>query len=153
MLVATQGRIDRDFRWYELLPDDLIDDATDTAEVPPEIVVELARLTCSVLQVLRDVYGPVHVTSGWRPDDDDSVHREGRAADIWFGNASTAEVVQQIHDGNLPLLSFDRAAWYPDDGHLHIEVAPQAASAARKLHVARERPDGKRPWKFVTVAP
>lgn len=81
-------------------------------KVEPESVTfeNLRRLCVNVLQPLRDALGPVHVTSGYRPQavntlvggSASSRHMDGLAADIVVEGYTPLQVCQWLEKSGLP---------------------------------------------------
>jgi len=105
---------------------------------PTEAVVEnLRRLATTILQPVRNVIGPVHITSGYRPPQlnrllrgsKKSQHVLGLAADIVASGHTPIEVCRIIEQSLLPfdqiILEFDE--W------THVSIAPNGVEPRREV--------------------
>lgn len=86
------------------------------------------RLLAQRLQVIRDQWGPIKITSGYRGPKlnkavggaENSRHTKGLAADIVFLNplidiADVAKDLARWHGG---------FHYYPNDGFIHVDIGP-----------------------------
>lgn len=77
---------------------------------PPEIVLNIRRLVTTVMQPLRDVVGPLLISSGYRPEDLNSLiggsktsaHRFGCATDFYSNHYSPLDLCNKIVELDLP---------------------------------------------------
>ncbi|MDJ0952556.1 MAG: D-Ala-D-Ala carboxypeptidase family metallohydrolase [Acidimicrobiia bacterium] len=77
---------------------------------PPEIENNIKRLVIDVMQPLRDIAGPLLISSGYRPEDLNSLiggsktsaHRFGCAADFRSNLMTPLDLCELIVDLNLP---------------------------------------------------
>lgn len=113
--------------------------------VTSEIFENLQRLCTDVLQPLRSQLGPVHITSGYRPEwlnsaiggSPSSAHISGLAADLVVTGASPYEVCGYLAESEIP---FDKCInefgeW------VHIS-APESGEPRRQLLTATAGPNG-----------
>lgn len=96
-------------------------------EVTHDVIARLHRLAQDVLQPIRDEVGaPVHVSSGWRPQEvndavggaENSRHMQGTAADIYTNTMSAKELYDLIEGLDLPLVEL---ILY--DSHVHVAIS------------------------------
>ena len=99
-------------------------------------------LCVAVLEPLRELVGPLRITSGYRSNAVNnavggavgSQHNNGEAVDITGQSATQAEIwAQVLHmiEDNFPI---DQAIMYPATGHIHLS-ATRARVARRQLLV------------------
>jgi hypothetical protein len=100
--------------------------AARLADLPPTVALNLSRLAWSVLVPLRERFGPVAITSGYRPRPlneavggaADSRHLTGCAADFTLGRFPAGEAWAAIRAGQVrptwDRLSFYGARWHAD---------------------------------------
>jgi zinc D-Ala-D-Ala carboxypeptidase len=111
---------------------------------PRQVVVNLTRLCCLVLQPLREHFGiPVIITSGYRPPalnqaiggSQASQHVVGLAADFVIPGVSVSQVFDEIRALRL---SYDQLI-HEFGQWVHISVnAPEAAPRGQRLYAIRE---------------
>lgn len=104
----------------------------------------LRRLCRMVLQPVRAHFGPVHITSGYRPDplnkliggSPTSEHRSGRAADFIVPGATPLEVARWIRDHltTYEQLIHEFGEW------VHVSTPPGAATAGQETLTALKQP-------------
>lgn len=102
------------------------------------------RLVCDILQPLRDALGPVHISSGYRPEELNkrvggakySQHLYALAADITVTGHTPMQVAQWIHDNisNYDQLVLDLGRW------VHVSVALPGAGARTEVLTAYKSP-------------
>lgn len=117
--------------------------AAKPIELPPEHLVNLCRLTHEVLMPIRNRFGPVVVTSGYRNHrlneavngSADSRHLTGCAVDFTTANFAPEAVWASIQEGD-PKASWDRLAWYPDGGRFHADIDEHGGDPRGLLYVA-----------------
>lgn len=127
---------------------------------PPPPVVEALRTLCvEVLQPVRDHFGPVSISSGWRPlkvnraigSSDGSQHVRGEAADFEVPGVSNHEVCKWIEDN----LTFDQlilefyTPGQPNSGWVHVSYTEARPNRKHALTIARQKIGGR--WKTVTL--
>lgn len=117
----------------------------------PEEIENLQELCVNVLQPIREVFGPVFVSSGFRSltinsltgGSANSYHVKGMAADIEVASASTLDLFLWIKN-NLPytelILEF-YVEGYPDSGWVH--VAYDKDDLKKKTLVATKMMNGR----------
>ena len=95
------------------------------ATATPDVVKAIRYGVGSVLQPIRDAAGPIEITSGYRPDDADSQHSRGEAADIKALDISQTELWAVIRDLALSdaSLPVDQAIIYEEVGDDHIHIS------------------------------
>lgn len=94
-------------------------------DLPAEHLLNLSRLTWSVLVPLRDRFGPVIVTSGYRPralneqvnGAGDSRHLTGCAVDFTFGRHAAEAAWSVILAGGVKP-TWDRICYYGERFHV-----------------------------------
>lgn len=127
--------------------------AAAAAELPARVAFNIARLVYLVLVPLRERFGPVVVTSGYRPPplnaavggSDSSRHLTGCAADLELGRHPAPDAWKVIQRGGVRA-AWDRLAWYEQDGRFHVDIDEDAQQQRGRLYVAR--PGG---WQRVEI--
>ena len=92
-----------------------------------EVQARLELLSRSLLQPVRDRWGPWVITSGFRSAALNAAvggaqggdHRHGMAADGYPKSAKIARVYRWIVRKNFP---YRQCIWYPDRGILHLSI-------------------------------
>lgn len=126
---------------------------------PPHVVEALRTLCVEVLQPVRDHFGRVSVSSGWRPlrvnraigSSDGSQHVKGEAADFEVPGVSNPEVCKWISEN----LTFDQlilefyTPGQPNSGWVHVSYTKGRKNRKHVLTIARKRVGGR--WKTVTL--
>lgn len=127
---------------------------------PPKDVVENLRVLCNaILQPVRDHFGPVSISSGWRPlqvnraigSTDRSQHVTGQAADFEVPGVPNPEIAEWIKSN----LIFDQLIleYYtpgqPNSGWLHTSFVTGRENRNQVLTVARKKVGSR--WKSVTL--
>jgi len=124
------------FRLSELLRSDAAR-AQGLYQVPPPIVVERLRELCvELLEPIRDVLGPLRVTSGYRRKSVNAVvggsstsaHLTGWAADVVPVRGSPEQIMLLLHDAG-EALAWDQAILYA--GHVHLGYRRPATGEQR----------------------
>jgi len=115
-------------------------------ETPESIRLELTRLCFLVLEPLRKAFGPVVVTSGYRPPElnrliggsDTSAHQYGRAADIVVPGRTPQAVAEWLASRPLPFdqVILEYYQW------VHVSIAEQDHRPRRQALTAM-RVDGR----------
>lgn len=135
----------------------------DAEHAPADVKANLHNLCTAVLQPLRDALGrSMIVTSGYRPGDSDSDHRNGKAADVKVAGMSSRELAAFVEDvrHSIDTIGGDDAPWYDQliwydstDAHpdTHVHLGWRGAQnrgmllhairpAAGKTHYERTKP-------------
>jgi zinc D-Ala-D-Ala carboxypeptidase len=97
-------------------------------DTPPEVLLNISRLTFTCLVPLRDRFGVLKITSGFRPPalnkavggSIQSRHLTGCAADFVLADVDPEEAWAEICAGGVPW-RFDRLAYYTD-GRFHVDI-------------------------------
>lgn len=136
-------KVARYFTMEELLRSDRHPDlAARPIELPPEHLVNLSRVAHEVLMPLRNRFGPIKVTSGYRnhrlneavSGSADSRHLTGCAVDFTTTTFAPEAAWALIQDGD-PKATWDRLAWYPE-GRFHADIDEHGADGRGLLYVA-----------------
>jgi len=100
---------------------------------PPGVEANIQALVTSVLQPLRDKFGPIRVTSGYRSPElnrhvpgaaANSQHCTGEAADI--EPVAEGATVADLFIYTVEHLPFDQVIFeYPPNGWLHVSFGPR----------------------------
>lgn len=98
-------------------------------ELPPAHIINLCRIVHEVLMPLRQRFGPIVVTSGYRTrqlneavnGSADSRHLAGCAVDF-ITQSHPPEAAWDAIQGGDPKATWDRLAWYPV-GRFHADIA------------------------------
>src|SRR5690606_31305427 len=107
-------------------------------QVPPPIVVECLRELCiDLLEPIRNVLGPLRVTSGYRRPrvnaavggSSTSAHLSGWAADVAPVRAAPEQILILLHDAGHAL-AWDQAILY--DSHVHLGLRRPATGEQRR---------------------
>lgn len=107
----------------------------------PEALNNLKRLVTLVLEPIREHYGPVTVSSGYRGSlvnaavggVSKSAHTEGRAADIFVTGVSNDDIAEYLKTRtDLPL---EEVIVENHTGHLHVVVDKGSAPGKREFLV------------------
>jgi len=107
-------------------------------QVPPPAVVERLRELCvELLEPIRDVLGPLRVTSGYRRPkvnaavggSSTSAHMSGWAADVVPVRGTPEQIMLLLHDAGQAL-AWDQAILYP--GHVHLGYRRPATGEQRR---------------------
>lgn len=89
-------------------------DCKDGTPYPPKWIETRLRPLCEALEALRDIFGPIHINSGYRTPAYNkkvggalfSQHCQGRAADISCVNATPftiqIKIMELIHNKTIP---------------------------------------------------
>jgi len=115
-----------------------------------EVIENLRKLVLNILQPLRDKFGQVGITSGYRSPAlnaavggaKDSQHQYGMAADIHvpgMGNDKLAEYIRDNFDFDQVILEFHTAG-NPSSGWVHVSYN---APHNRKESLTAVKQDGK----------
>lgn len=105
--------------------------AATAHEVPVEVLLSIARLTWSVLLPLRQRFGRITVSSGYRPralnakvgGADTSRHLTGCAVDFVMRHPA-GQAWEEIRAGGIPW-TWDRLAYYEQGGgRFHADIDP-----------------------------
>lgn len=123
-----RGKISKNFSWYEFFRSYVaIRKGINNTPHSPFVYENIERLTKNILQPLRDVFGPIYISSGYRnPELNDAVgghkysnHTIGCAADIepLKRNVSLMDILEWIHKN----CSYrELIAEYFPDGWVHV---------------------------------
>lgn len=104
---------------------------------PPAEVVDCLRALCvNVLEPIRADFGPVQITSGWRPGYVTDVgkvsqHDRGEAADIRASRVSSWSIYSWLL--LRPNIDFDQAICYTNSRHLHLSFTQRRANRRQFL--------------------
>ena len=101
-------------------------------DAPPDVLVNLSRLTWSVLVPLRERFGRIIITSGYRPralnakvnGSDTSRHLSGCAVDFELRRFSAEKAWQEIWHKRGG--EWDRLAFYAQRGRFHADIDPES---------------------------
>ena len=104
---------------------------------PAVAVARLALLCTEVLQPIRDHFGPVHISSGYRDPvlnahiggSRRSQHMRGEAADIVVAGVTPIEVCRWIASSRI---RFDQLIY--EGGWTHVSYSPQHRRQVRTAH-------------------
>ena len=116
-----------------------------------EALSNLAKLTTTILQPLRDMLGKkVYVNSGYRSVEVNkrvggealSAHLTGRAADIWVAGMTPYQLAKFIQDSGLP---YDKVIQEPS--WVHVQIAKEGREPRGQEILAR-RVNGKMQYTF-----
>ena len=116
--------------------------AASVHEAPPDVLVHLARLTWSVLHPLRQRFGPIVITSGYRPralnakvgGSHTSRHLTGCAVDFVMRHPA-AHAWKEICNGTMVRRQFDRLAFYEQRGRFHVDIDPESEDQRGLLYL------------------
>jgi len=117
--------------------------AASVHDAPPEVLLNLARLAWSVLVPLRERFGVIVVTSGYRPralnakvnGSDTSRHRSGCAVDFELRRYPAEKAWQEILNAGIPW-TWDRLAYYEDAGRFHADINPTSDHQSGLLYLS-----------------
>jgi hypothetical protein len=100
----------------------------------PEELENLRALAVEVLQPLRDQFGPIRVTSGFRSWTPGSAHYDGFAADMQplRKSVTVGQMVQWLRDSGIPT-----------DQIIHEHRTDEDGGSTVWLHVGHRRPSTK----------
>ena len=112
--------------------------------VDMEVVLNLAFLCHMVLQPLRDRFGPITISSGFRTKAlnqavggaPNSQHLTGEAADIYLPTKAKGE---EYYEFMKPLPVFDQLIWERSGGTYWIHVSIKRPGTNRKQILSDER--------------
>ena len=116
-----------------------------------EALSNLAKLTTTILQPLRDMLGkPINVTSGYRSPEVNkrvggealSAHLTGRAADIYVAGMTPYQLAKFIQDSGLP---YDKVIQEPS--WVHVQIAKEG-NDPRGQEILARRVNGKMQYTF-----
>jgi len=104
--------------------------AASVHDAPPEVLLNLARLAWSVLVPLRERFGRIVVTSGYRPEalnvkvgaKKTSRHVSGCGVDFVMRHPAKL-AWEKILNGDVPR-EWDRLAFYEERGRFHADIDP-----------------------------
>lgn len=122
---VADEQLSRNFRLSELI-DSTTARGQQIPNLPtPEVRAALRRLAVELLQPLRDRFGPLRVSSGFRSPElnaavggsSTSAHPTGYAADVVPSRACVVELMHFLATGAIP---YDQAIIYDHTGHLHL---------------------------------
>lgn len=117
-------------------------------------IANIKRLCVDILEPIRERFGPVIITSGYRCRElnraiggsTSSAHCSGRAADFELTRYDLDDAFQWIKNSKL---NFDQAInEYPPTGWIHVAIA-EANQTARNQTLLAERVDGRTRYKVV----
>lgn len=122
-----------------------------TFELKYDTVIYIVLLAVE-MQKIRDRFGPIRITSGYRPPllntalggADPSTHLEGRACDFEPIRGTSEGVWRQLVGADWRI-NYDRLAYYPSQGRFHIEVPASGQDPRHLIFVADPN------WREVTV--
>ena len=133
--------ITKNFKWYEFfksstaLRHDMNNYTNDK-----DVLKNIEMLTTNILQPLRDVFGPIKITSGYRSPllntlikgSPTSNHCYGYAADIepWDDSIKLIDIIEYIH-GNFQYREL--IAEYFPEGWVHVAYRDKANNRQLKL--------------------
>ncbi len=130
--VSRPARPGRYFLWLEFERSKAARKHRLDNTVPDAIVPNIVSLCTYLLDPLREIVGPIKVTSGYRSDavnravggSPTSDHKRGWAVDIKAGRHSSPELARQIAKSGLP---FDQMILYHPSrgGHVHLGGGPR----------------------------
>ena len=114
-------------------------------DTPPDVLVNLARLAWSVLHPLRQRFGPIVITSGYRPralnakvgGSHTSRHLTGCAVDFELRRHPSAQAWEEICNGGIPW-EWDRLAFYAGaqaSGRFHVDIDPESEDQRGLLYL------------------
>ena len=136
-------RVSKNFDFDELLVSEEHPElAPRLIDLPSETVINICR-TIWVLQSLRDRFGTVFVTSGFRSAQlneavggaNSSRHLTGCAADFHLGAFPPDTAWRKIRDGEVKGV-WDRLAFYPNGGRFHLDVTEDGKEGRGLLYLA-----------------
>ena len=118
--------------------------AASVHEAPPDVLVNLARLTWSVLHPLRQRFGPIVITSGYRPralnakvgGSHTSRHLIGCAVDFELRRYPAEKAWQEICKKGGG--EWDRLAFYAGaqaSGRFHVDIDPESEDQRGLLYL------------------
>lgn len=93
--------------------------------MPVEYVDNIVYLCRNVMQPIRDHFGPIRITSGFRTDElnkevggvPDSAHLTGEACDFYaIGPLNPVEVYDWVENN----IKYDYLSYYNRTGHIHV---------------------------------
>jgi uncharacterized protein YcbK (DUF882 family) len=104
--------------------------AASVHDAPPEVLLNLARLAWSVLVPLRQRFGRIVITSGYRPralnakvnGGDSSRHLSGCAADFVLKHPAK-KAWEEVLNSGVPW-NWDRLTYYEERGRFHADIDP-----------------------------
>jgi len=110
-------------------------------DTPPDVLVHLARLTWSVLHPLRQRFGPIVITSGYRPralnakvgGSRTSRHLTGCAVDFELRRFPAEKAWQEICKKGGG--EWDRLAFYEQRGRFHVDIDPESEDQRGLLYL------------------
>ena len=115
---------------------------------PNEVELEnLRRLCVEVLQPVRNLYGRMQITSGFRPTwlnnmvggSQSSAHIYGCAADVEFLDFDNQYVFGHLHDFTAKDLPIDQVInEFPPNGWIHFGIARVGAHPRHEYLIARK---------------
>jgi hypothetical protein len=121
-------------------------------DTPPDVLVNLSRLTWSVLHPLRQRFGgPIIITSGYRPralnskvnGSDTSRHLSGCAVDFVMRHPAAQAWAEICNSG---IRDWDRLAFYArGEGRFHADIDPESEHQRGLLYLG----DGDGDWRPV----
>jgi zinc D-Ala-D-Ala carboxypeptidase len=113
-------------------------------EPTPTVVANLVRLCTDVLEPIRAAVGPIHISSGFRPEwlndlvggSKTSQHLTGCAADVHVAGKTPYELACVIR--NLKLVQLNQCILeFPPNGWVHVSVAELGAEPKRQFLTSR----------------
>ena len=140
----TEDNVDRPgryFTWTELRADG----------APPEIREALRELVRTVLDPLRELVGPIRVTSGYRDELRNaeaggvkgSQHTRGEAVDLVVSGRTSEELAELLSRSSLP---FDQAIAYVPSRGGHLHVSHKRTGSNRRELLRAPTGGGYVPW-------
>ena len=110
-------------------------------DTPPDVLVNLARLAWSVLHPLRQRFGPIVITSGYRPralnakvgGSHTSRHLTGCAVDFELRRYPAEKAWQEICKKGGG--EWDRLALYEQRGRFHVDIDPESEDQRGLLYL------------------
>lgn len=145
-------RLSKDFRLSEFTRSTTAQ-ALGIANTPtPEHLENLRELCLRLLQPIRDHFGPVYVTSGYRTPEltkelngsPTSAHDHGWGADIALAYAKPVQVMEFLAFHKKAPHFFDQAILYPT--HVHLGYKHPSTGEQRRQFLVK-RKTGFAPWK------
>lgn len=119
---------------------------------PPEHQAAALQLL-TVAELVRARWGPLRVTSGYRPQDTDSQHSRGEAVDLVPVKVDRLKVARWLWllDRYDQVRLFDQVCVYSDTTHLHLSWSSSKPQRGELLVGVPSSSPGRR-WDYHRVA-